>query len=1372
MWKLGFVDLEAFGLIPSLVDGSNIAVGGCFDMPVRVGKTSHNWTDESSVEPYVHNEEIRFAGRDIVFVSLLKAETEKEALVKCYELYKLLGESTTLVDFIADTYGTFSVYIKDSITTEYVGDGWCKIKITMREPVVEFTDEKAVANNAELGIDGVDFKDLGLIMLDVTGRFGNPKKKEFKATGYDTEAFKVMPVENREITVKALLDADSVSDFKSRLNKLYNLLKKEGLRYITYRSDYFRTFFVKDGVQVTDISETADRIIAVVNIKLTEVEAVVDGDWGFLLADNEAELTDLLGEKIVVIPETEDEQEGDNYLGLSNFQVDASADGGEYEIQVTSNTTWVVLENTPWLELADSTGAGNGTIRIEVEPYAGTTERTTKVVIQSKGGNKTVNVRQGFNLGLTVDKTAINVSPAGGTATIVIQSNTSWTITENANWMSVTPNSGTGNATVTVTVDASTIDRTMPITVTGSNVTRTINVTQSVEVSVGGDGVLEDFALPEETHWNNFRPDAIPDFQIPTRVDAVTGETLANKGLIWHAPYRNIFGSTGAEQITKMLKKGVVAINAAGLPPYFDGLLDIISGSQIVVDSGLGATADGSKQPAELSYEAFANFCRSPFGYAETYRIPKDSQGRYKTFLAVVDYENIYTKLTTQEDANFHVVGFNAGTNAMTGRYAFQYATGINHGAYASAAAYNGLAASAWTTPADGSVGSELQGKSLASNPRNAVVVEISYAFETFLPQNYQTKDQFGNNWIVINHFGNECTNTYGWNSETNAEHWAAQLDLVGLTHNLHKQWGQEVIAQLKPVNERDNGYHYSSIHPEWQDGKWISEYNRYGIWYLQPIYDQNGNFLYNVEAKNPIGTEYIPNFIAEGQVYLAYFDGARWINWWSSSWGNTAVPRPKSSNERRGNRYDDNTYGNGDFEGYTYTLKAHYQLSRKINIVGGAGAKYSFFDICDGTEEYLWKNTKVIYPNSTAVQQLTGLDWQINKRTAARAVENVALRCVFLLAFQPYGCEDNQITFVYDRHGADIHDLIDVPAGKFVIKAYSFDAGQQTTTPPTTVTAPVISSSPTTVLAGGFTTFSANSGAGTVTWYKNGISTGTGNSITVSSPIQGDVYTAKRTVLGVVSSVSNSITVQAAAAVQNPVVFLFFGESNAGGQTPNDTAPIGELGTRNKVKIWNPYNDSFEVLNIGGNNDNGTNISNSYHGWELGLANMLDSGYYAKPEAYVVKLAFSGAMVRQFLADANPRPNYWDIVTERINKVKAYFVSIGKTPEYHIVYSQGINDKVYNLIDVNEWGTQTQSLQSRIRTYLGVNAPIYQTKFGGIWWDYTDYNNKINSIVASGTNMHTIESQSLSRLSDDVHWTYSGQKEIIKMVIDTINAV
>ena len=874
--------------------------------------------------------------------------------------------------------------------------------------------------------------------------------------------------------------------------------------------------------------------------------------------------------------------------------------------------------------------------------------------------------------------------------------------------------------------------------------------------------------LEPETYWNRFQPDLIPDFEIPKKLDPITGLTLPVRCVINHAPYLSMYGNTAVEQLTKIFKKGYTAINASNLPPYYEGMENLITGDRIVMDDGLGENG-GNKWTEEQSYENFANFCKRCFGYAPTFHQAKDSQNRWKVFLSIVDYENFYTKLNTQEDANYHVVGFDAGLSQTTGYYGFQYALALSHGAYATHKLYDGTLRNAWSVPADNSVPVALRGKSLADNPRNIAVSEMAYTFETLLPEGYIAKDQTGANWIVISHFGAECDNTYGYNSIANAEHWATQLGAT--TEQLYKEHHpnqQKLILQIKPTNERDNGFHYSSIHPEWQDGKWLNEYNRYGITYLEPYHhkDSNGNWVPG-EALNPIGSEYITNFISEAQVALSFFSGAWGLNWWSSDFVKTAIPRPKTGNTRRGAKYNDPSYGNRDLECYTYFHKGLWTLAQKVKL--SDGREFSFFDICDGSEIILLDSTKVIYPNSTAVQQLTALEWQLNKRSPVRAVVNKTLNVVFVLAFQAYAAEDSQVTFVYNEDGNNVSEIIQIPANEVVIRAFPLSNSS--------VAAPTITSNPTSPVAGNFVTFSAGNATGTISWYVNGVNANNiGSTFSVANPLKGDIYTAKRTVDGVTSSGSNQIKVQSSVVP----VFIFLAESNGGTRNSNDTALAGDYGTKPNVRIYNNNTGAIETINIPTNSSLAEydHTDGTGWGWEVPACNLFNSnGLSNYTELMIIKAAQGSARIGNW--NENIPNGYYTLLMNRISAVKTQLTNEGKTPKFFVFYTQGLNNALFpnlddqqnfpNLTGNEYWKQATITFLNKIIANTSADTKICLTKF---WGNYGTYlNTKIDEIVSTNTTRYkSVNTDDLGIQPDGLHFNATATKALFLRMWNAMN--
>ena len=93
--------------------------------------------------------------------------------------------------------------------------------------------------------------------------------------------------------------------------------------------------------------------------------------------------------------------------------------------------------------------------------------------------------------------------------------------------------------------------------------------------------------------------------------------------------------------------------------------------------------------------------------------------------------------------------------------------------------------------------------------------------------------------------------------------------------------------------------------------------------------------------------------------------------------------------------------------------------------------------------------------------------------------------------------------------------------------------------TPSPVLSPPLLVSNPANVVEGIAVTFTAL-GSGVISWYKNGVNLNiSGSSYTVNQPVAGDVYTTKRTELGVISGESNVIIVSSTTPppVVNPPV-------------------------------------------------------------------------------------------------------------------------------------------------------------------------------------------------------------------------------------------
>lgn len=227
-------------------------------------------------------------------------------------------------------------------------------------------------------------------------------------------------------------------------------------------------------------------------------------------------------------------------------------------------------------------------------------------------------------------------------------------------------------------------------------------------------------------------------------------------------------------------------------------------------------------------------------------------------------------------------------------------------------------------------------------------------------------------------------------------------------------------------------------------------------------------------------------------------------------------------------------------------------------------------------------------------------------------------------------------------------------------------------------------------------------------------------------------------------------------APAQNEVLLIMFaGESNAVGYANNSDATGSELGSRAKVKILNGTTLLFETLNIGTNND--FEISGQ-HGWELQLANQMDSGGIAGfTEVYIVKFAKGGTKI----ADWNTGGTWESRMQTRMSAALSIISGLGKTARIVCWYSQGINDVGTTL--TADWISGTTAFFSHLRSLYGAQLPILMTKFQPA---HTRFNGDMDTIDAADTYLKTIDATGTTLKADGAHWDYAGTKEMAKRLI------
>jgi hypothetical protein len=290
---------DQFSIIPAQGPGSNIALTGAWDMPVRDGKTHYEWPDDNSIEPYLRADEIFFKGRDLVFSFYIRATDRRTAQLTAYKLYDFIKTFTGPVEFNAGIYGTYQVVIKDEIKMNYLADGFAEGTMTMRQEIVNMAGYIPPADNINPSIDKISLESLGFVLVSMTDQYNRPAMKSGEVTAYGYERVKLTPTGARAFNLELAIQKTGYQfGFRPAIQSLIALLSAPNARTLTHNG-ITREFFCKDGFKVDRFNKRGEVFTAVLTIPCTEIRVLET--WNLLTDASGLILTDASGVPITEI---------------------------------------------------------------------------------------------------------------------------------------------------------------------------------------------------------------------------------------------------------------------------------------------------------------------------------------------------------------------------------------------------------------------------------------------------------------------------------------------------------------------------------------------------------------------------------------------------------------------------------------------------------------------------------------------------------------------------------------------------------------------------------------------------------------------------------------------------------------------------------------------------------------------------------------------------------------------------------------------------------------------------------------------------------------------------------------------------------------
>ncbi len=169
------------------------------------------------------------------------------------------------------------------------------------------------------------------------------------------------------------------------------------------------------------------------------------------------------------------------YIEVNPASVSFSADAETKQIEVNSNTNWIVASLPEWLTASTMTGNRTRTITLTTQRNPNTSVRSGKVRIEKEGVSlfAYVDVLQ-EGIDLSVDQNNLQFTDKASSQDVVINTVAEWSALSLDGWIHLSRSSGIGKSTLTISVDENTEEnqRIGSVKITAAGLSQIINVTQ------------------------------------------------------------------------------------------------------------------------------------------------------------------------------------------------------------------------------------------------------------------------------------------------------------------------------------------------------------------------------------------------------------------------------------------------------------------------------------------------------------------------------------------------------------------------------------------------------------------------------------------------------------------------------------------------------------------------------------------------------------------------------------------------------------------------------------------------------------------------------------------------------------------------------
>lgn len=542
---------------------------------------------------------------------------------------------------------------------------------------------------------------------------------------------------------------------------------------------------------------------------------------------------------------------------------------------------------------------------------------------------------------------------------------------------------------------------------------------------------VRDYEVISPVKLNQVDLTFVPDFEIPKMNGRYVFENIL-KGPNW----RNQTTAAG------FFMKGFTHIDELLLNlgterqdvPYSNTFVSTMPISRIISVGGGGnypqLKLDTESNGAAMNSISFTNY--SDVGNDYKFNVPQKFKGGdsvYKGAFIGFDLENGSFELPLQDFVNrivaLHQQLLDASSSDTEVSLMYQSLPFQLVGFGVTRSMYTTTADATWTTPCamNGNAQQYNFPSSLVGKSLKTLSVRMRCKFEYYLfweayqaegtrllnKQNTNLLNWGGADISVLTHFDKSMPSYMHW-----AAHTAAGLGVQRPHIN-----GKRLMLQANHFNGAGTGYYYAQLY---------ENYNGAVI----PLRSQPVTTVVKQDSDG-LGRYAIPNYIVQGQIFIAIFSQAIYYQWESNA---EITEEPRATGEQI-HPYPNPSYR--DYRGVGAQAIAFKRLAATKAKVGNVTV--SIADLIDGNEIYPCEKVQVDYLNVSNYQgtkEVNPLDWIEFKLTPVMTIVNEVKGFIAIWACQAYGVEQSQVDVSYTKNGFNFKKKIQVPAGQNKLYIYS----------------------------------------------------------------------------------------------------------------------------------------------------------------------------------------------------------------------------------------------------------------------------------------------------------------------------------------------